>query len=61
MLGLKHKVPDLLDNELLGFEDKGPNVHRNPLPNHIATIVNTISHVVERVASPNRRKNEKYG
>ncbi|RDX90802.1 hypothetical protein CR513_27309, partial [Mucuna pruriens] len=46
---LKHKVQDLLDDKLLGFEDKGPNVHSNHLPTHGATTVNTISHMDERV------------
>ncbi|RDX93107.1 hypothetical protein CR513_24678, partial [Mucuna pruriens] len=31
---LKHKVQDLLDDGLLRFEDKGPNVQSNPLPAH---------------------------
>ncbi|RDY14330.1 hypothetical protein CR513_00608, partial [Mucuna pruriens] len=55
-IDLKHKVQDLLDDGLLGFEDKGPNVHSNPLPAHGAATVNTINHMDERVASPNRRR-----
>ncbi|RDX83326.1 hypothetical protein CR513_35767, partial [Mucuna pruriens] len=50
---LKHKVQDLLDNRLHGFEDIGPNMHSNPLSAHGTTIVNTISHMDKRVASPN--------
>ncbi|RDY07339.1 hypothetical protein CR513_08569, partial [Mucuna pruriens] len=58
---LKHKVQNLLDDRLLGFKDKGPNVHSNPLPTHGATTFNTISHMDERVASPSRRKDEESG
>ncbi|RDX94173.1 hypothetical protein CR513_23470, partial [Mucuna pruriens] len=58
---LKHKVQDLLDDGLLWFEDKGPNVHSNPLPAHRTTTANTISHMDERVASPDKRKNEESG
>ncbi|RDY00182.1 hypothetical protein CR513_16663, partial [Mucuna pruriens] len=53
---LKHKVQNLLDNGLLGFEDKGPNVHNNHLPAHGSATVNTISHRDERVASPSRTR-----
>ncbi|RDX83342.1 hypothetical protein CR513_35743, partial [Mucuna pruriens] len=56
-----HGMEKCWDDGLLGFENKGPNVHSNPLLTHVATTVNTISHVEERVASPNRSKNEEYG
>ncbi|RDX72858.1 hypothetical protein CR513_47602, partial [Mucuna pruriens] len=55
---LKHKVQDLLDNGLLGFKDKGPNMHNNPFPAHSTTIVNVISHMDEKVVSPNRRRDK---
>ncbi|RDY08348.1 hypothetical protein CR513_07434, partial [Mucuna pruriens] len=58
---LKHKVQDLLDDELLGFEDKGPNVHNNPLSAHDTASVNTLSHTDEGVVSPNRRKDREPG
>ncbi|RDY03344.1 hypothetical protein CR513_13082, partial [Mucuna pruriens] len=32
--GLKHKVQDLIDVRLMSFEDKGPNIGSNSLPNH---------------------------
>ncbi|RDX93093.1 hypothetical protein CR513_24686, partial [Mucuna pruriens] len=51
-----HQVQDLLDDGLLEFEDKRPNVHTNPLLAHGTTTVNTISHMYERVASPSRRR-----
>ncbi|RDX99759.1 hypothetical protein CR513_17153, partial [Mucuna pruriens] len=41
---LKHKVQDLLDGGLLGFQDQEPNVQNNPLPTHKGMVVNTISH-----------------
>ncbi|RDY09900.1 hypothetical protein CR513_05668, partial [Mucuna pruriens] len=58
---LKHKVQDLLDDGLLRFEDKGPNVHSNPLSAHGVAIVNAISHDDERVAGPSRRKDGESG
>ncbi|RDY09933.1 hypothetical protein CR513_05621, partial [Mucuna pruriens] len=53
---LKHKVQDHLDDGLLRFEDKGPNVHSSPFPDHGAATVNTISHMDERVVGSNKRK-----
>ncbi|RDY05209.1 hypothetical protein CR513_10994, partial [Mucuna pruriens] len=41
---LKHKVQDLLEGGLLGFEDQGLNVQGNPLPAHKNVAINTISH-----------------
>ncbi|RDX63518.1 hypothetical protein CR513_58043, partial [Mucuna pruriens] len=58
---LKHKVQDLLDTRLLRFEDKGPNIHSNPFPAHGAVTVNTISHMDERVAGANKRKDGESG
>ncbi|RDX95815.1 hypothetical protein CR513_21598, partial [Mucuna pruriens] len=51
---LKHKVQDLLDSRLLGFQDQGPNVQNNPLPVHIGVAINAISH-------KNRDKDEGAG
>ncbi|RDX74116.1 hypothetical protein CR513_46175, partial [Mucuna pruriens] len=39
----------------------GLNVHNNPLPAHGTTTVNAISHIDERVVSPNRRRDEEPG
>ncbi|RDY12082.1 hypothetical protein CR513_03167, partial [Mucuna pruriens] len=39
---LKHKVEDLLDGILLGFQDQWPNVQNNPLPAHRAMVVNRV-------------------
>ncbi|RDX98906.1 hypothetical protein CR513_18121, partial [Mucuna pruriens] len=56
---LKHKVQDLLNGGLLGFEDKGPNVHSNPLPTHGGMVINAISHENrERVKCLNRTLKE---
>ncbi|RDX97806.1 hypothetical protein CR513_19380, partial [Mucuna pruriens] len=53
---LKHKVQDLLDGGLLGFQDQGPNVQSNPLPAYRGATVNAISHEnEERAKSPNRQ------
>ncbi|RDX95753.1 hypothetical protein CR513_21680, partial [Mucuna pruriens] len=53
---LKHKVQDLLDNGLLGFEDKGPNVHSNPLPTNGTMAINAINHEDERIVNRESRK-----
>ncbi|RDX93156.1 hypothetical protein CR513_24632, partial [Mucuna pruriens] len=58
---LKHKIQDLLDDGLLGFEDKGPNMHNNPLSDHGIVTVNVLSHMNERVVSSNRRRDEEPG
>ncbi|RDY00496.1 hypothetical protein CR513_16326, partial [Mucuna pruriens] len=58
---LKHKLQDLLDDGLLGFEDKGPNVHNNPLPAHGVTTINVISHEDGRAESTDRRKDREPG
>ncbi|RDY01971.1 hypothetical protein CR513_14635, partial [Mucuna pruriens] len=55
---LKHKVQDLLDNGLLGFEDKEPNVHNNHLPAHGTMAVNAIDHEDKRIASPSGESKE---
>ncbi|RDX89627.1 hypothetical protein CR513_28625, partial [Mucuna pruriens] len=52
---LKHKVQDLLDDGLLGFEDKGPNIHNNPLPAHGTAIVHAI------IVNPSRRRDGEPG
>ncbi|RDY00950.1 hypothetical protein CR513_15797, partial [Mucuna pruriens] len=49
---------DLLDDGLLGLEDKGSNVHNNPFLAHSTTTVNAISHMDERVVSPRRKDKE---
>ncbi|RDY08602.1 hypothetical protein CR513_07147, partial [Mucuna pruriens] len=41
---LKHKVQDLLDGSLLGFQDQGLNVQNNPLLAHRGVVINAISH-----------------
>ncbi|RDX73017.1 hypothetical protein CR513_47420, partial [Mucuna pruriens] len=41
---LKHKVQELLEGGLLGFEDQGPNVQSNPLLPHRNVAINIISH-----------------
>ncbi|RDX92297.1 hypothetical protein CR513_25586, partial [Mucuna pruriens] len=53
---LKHKVQDLLDNGLLEFEDKGPNVHRNPLPAHGTMALNAINHEDGKIVKWESRK-----
>ncbi|RDX75833.1 hypothetical protein CR513_44247, partial [Mucuna pruriens] len=56
---LKHKVQDLLDGGLLGFQNQGPNVQSNPLPTHKGMAINTISHENrEEAERPNRREQE---
>ncbi|RDX91922.1 hypothetical protein CR513_26019, partial [Mucuna pruriens] len=55
---LKHKVQDLLDNGLLGFEDKGPNVHNNPLLAHRTMAVNGIDHEDKRITNPSGKSRE---
>ncbi|RDX72875.1 hypothetical protein CR513_47586, partial [Mucuna pruriens] len=49
---------DLLENGLLGFEDKGPNVHNNPLLAHRTMAVNTIDHEDKRIINPNGESRE---
>ncbi|RDX66181.1 hypothetical protein CR513_55075, partial [Mucuna pruriens] len=41
---LKHKVQDLLDGRLLGFQDQGLNVQNNPLSTDRGMAINAISH-----------------
>ncbi|RDX86132.1 hypothetical protein CR513_32567, partial [Mucuna pruriens] len=55
------RVQDLLDDEHLRFEDKGPNMHNNTLLAHSITKVNVISHMDERVVIPNRRRDGEPG
>ncbi|RDX95446.1 hypothetical protein CR513_22031, partial [Mucuna pruriens] len=51
---------DYHDDGLLGFEDKGPNVHSNPLLAHGVMAINAISHKDGRAESPDRSKEGSY-
>ncbi|RDX93004.1 hypothetical protein CR513_24783, partial [Mucuna pruriens] len=57
---MKHKVEDLLDGGLFGFQDMGPNVQSNPLLAHKGVAINVISHKNrEEVERPNSKEWEK--
>ncbi|RDX88621.1 hypothetical protein CR513_29767, partial [Mucuna pruriens] len=56
---LKHKVQDLLDGGLLGFQDQGPNVQSNRLSAYKGMAINAISHKNRHEAErPSRRERE---
>ncbi|RDY05657.1 hypothetical protein CR513_10477, partial [Mucuna pruriens] len=56
---LKHKVQDLLEGGLLGFEDQGLNMQSNPLPAHRNVAINTISHDNNKRADKTNRRQGK--
>ena len=41
-INLKHKIQDLIDQEVVPLKPTAPNVNRNPLPNHGGSNVNMI-------------------
>ena len=41
-INLKHKIQDLIDQEVVSLQATTPNVNTNPLPNHGGSNVNMI-------------------